>query len=235
MSDARRSTVAVVIPALDEALALPGVLAAIPRSSVDQVVVVDNGSSDGTAEVARANGAMVVTEPRRGYGAACLRGLAALRERPPRVVVFLDGDGSDDPSELPRLTEPILAGRADLVIGSRVLGQAEPGSLTAVQRFGNALATRLLGLGFGALYTDLGPFRAIGWEALERLALRDRDYGWTVEMQARAALAGLRSLEVPVRYRLRSAGRSKISGTLRGGLAAGAKILTTLARVRLGG
>jgi len=233
--DARRFVVAVVIPALDEALALPGVLSAIPSPPVGRVVVVDNGSTDDTAAIARRAGAHVIHEPRRGYGAACLAGLAALRGAPPRVVAFLDGDGSDDPAELPRLVEPILGGRADLVIGSRALGGADPGSLTPVQRLGNRLATALLGIGFGARFTDLGPFRAIGWEALEGLAMRDRDYGWTVEMQARAARAGLRCLEVPVSYRRRAAGRSKISGTLRGGFAAGSKILVTIARIRAGG
>ena len=225
---------AVVIPALNEERPLGQVLAELPRSAVHEIVVVDNGSSDRTAEVARAAGATVVREPRRGYGAACLAGLAHLRSRPPEVVAFLDADGSDDPAQLAEVLAPILEGRADLVIGSRVRGGHEPGSLTAVQMAGNRLAVALLGLLFGAHYTDLGPFRAIRWGALERLAMRDPDYGWTVEMQARAARAGLRSVEVPVRYR-RRLGRSKISGTLRGVLGAGWKILFTIARVRLGG
>ena len=226
---------AVVIPALDEEGALPAVLAAIPRSLVSEVVVVDNGSVDRTAEVARNAGATVVQEPRRGYGAACLAGLAALAPRPPEVVAFLDADGSDDPAELPLLVGPIRAGDADLVVGSRVLGGAEPGSLTAAQRFGNRVATALLGLAFGARFTDLGPFRAIRWVALERLGMRDRDYGWTVEMQARAARGRLIAIEVPVASRRRKAGRSKVSGTVRGVVGAGAKILWTIARVRLGG
>jgi glycosyltransferase involved in cell wall biosynthesis len=227
--------VAVVIPALDEERALPGVLAAIPRDLVAEVVVADNGSTDRTPEVARDAGATVVREPRRGYGAACLAGIAALRARPPRVVAFLDADGSDDPAELPRVVGPILAGEADLVIGSRVLGQAETGALTPVQRFGSRFAAWLLGAWFGVRFTDLGPFRAIGWEALDRLALRDRGYGWTAEMQARAARAGLRCVEVPVACRRRVAGRSKVSGTVRGVLGAGFKILATIGRVRLGG
>jgi glycosyltransferase involved in cell wall biosynthesis len=231
--------VAVVIPALDEERTLPGVLAALPRAgvgwTVHSVVVADNGSRDRTAAVAAAAGATVVGEPRRGYGAACLAALAHLRHAPPDVVAFLDADGSDDPAELPALLAPILGGAADLVIGSRVLGEREPASLTPVQVFGNALATRLLGVLFGVQSTDLGPFRAIRWAALERLAMRDRDYGWTVEMQARAARAGVHASEVPVRYRRRRGGRSKVAGTLRGAAGAGSKILFTIAKVRLGG
>ena len=227
--------VVALIPALDEEHALPAVLAAIPRPPVSEIVVVDNGSTDGTARVARAAGATVVHEPRRGYGAACLAGIAALASRPPDVVVFLDADGSDDPAQIPRLVAPILDRSADLVIGSRVMGGAERGALTPVQRFGNRLATTLLRLGFGVRSSDLGPFRAIGWQALRQLGMRDRDYGWTVEMQARAARAGLESAEVAVAGRRRRAGRSKISGTVKGAIGAGAKILWTLARVRAGG
>ena len=208
-------------------------LAALPREAVRESVVVDNGSTDRTADVARAAGATVVREPRRGYGAACLAGLAHLATHPPAIVAFMDADASDDPAELPALLAPILDGRADLVIGSRVLGEREPGSLTPVQIAGNRVATFLLRVLFGARYTDLGPFRAIRWDALERLRMRDRDYGWTVEMQARAALLGLASLEVPVRYR-RRVGRSKISGTVRGVVGAGWKIVLTTLKVRLG-
>lgn len=229
---------AVVIPALNEEPSLPGVLASIPAAgdgwTLRSVVVVDNGSTDRTAEAARAAGAIVIAEPRRGYGAACLAGLAHLRARPPGVVVFLDGDGSDDPADLPRLVAPILRGDAELVVGSRALGEREPGSLTAAQVVGNRVASVLLRLCFGLGATDLGPFRAIRWEALESLGMRDRDYGWTVEMQARAATAGLRVIEAPVRYR-RRIGRSKISGTVRGTLGAAWKILFTIARIRLGG
>jgi len=227
-------TVAVVIPALDEEQALPGVLAAIPRGRVREIVVVDNGSADRTADVARAAGATVLVEPRRGYGAACLKGIEHLSRNPPGIVAFLDADGSDDPRELPRLLEPLAAGRADLVVGSRVLRHPEPGALTPVQRFGNALAVLLLRALFGARFSDLGPFRAVRWEALERLGMRDRDYGWTVEMQARAARLGMRAVEVPVSCRRRAAGRSKVSGTVRGVVGAGIKILWTIARVRLG-
>jgi glycosyltransferase involved in cell wall biosynthesis len=242
----------VVIPALDEEGPLARVLAGLPRpgEAVDAregpgapaspctlraVVVADNGSRDRTADVARAAGARVVSEPRRGYGAACRAALAALRPDPPAVVVFLDADHSDDPSDLPALLAPLAAGWADLVVGSRTLGVMEPGAFTPVQAFGNALAPALLRLLWGARVTDLGPFRAIRWEALERLRMRDRDYGWTVEMQARAFSSGLRVAEVPVAYRRRRLGRSKVSGTLRGVWGAGTKILWTIARVRLGG
>jgi glycosyltransferase involved in cell wall biosynthesis len=194
---------------------------------VRRVIVADNGSRDGTARVARERGAIVVLEPRRGYGAACLRGLEALKSDPPDVVLFLDADGSDDPSEAPLVLRPILDGTADLVVGSRVLGRADPGALTPHARFGNWLATRLLAVLYGARYTDLGPFRAIRYEALRSLDMKDRDFGWTVEMQVRAARRGLRHAEVPVRYR-RRVGRSKISGTVGGSVRAGVKILATV-------
>jgi len=229
----RHPSVALVVPAHNEEETLPRVLIGIPRHEVGEIVVVDNGSTDRTAAVARACGATVVTEPRRGYGAACLAGLAHLRPYPPEIVAFMDADHSDDPTELPRLLQPIRDGRADLVIGSRALGEHEAGSLGPVQRFGNGLAVTLLHLLFGVHFTDLGPFRAVRWEVLERLGMRDRDYGWTVEMQARAARAGWRCVEVPVRYRRRAGGRSKVAGTVRGTVGAGWKILWTILRVRL--
>ncbi len=219
----------VIIPALDEERALPHVLAEIPRGEVRRVVVADNGSRDRTALVAREGGAEVVSEPRRGYGAACLRALAHLAADPPEVVVFLDGDRSDCPAELPRLLAPIERGEAELVVGSRTLGRAERGSLTAQQRAGNAVACAALRVLYRVRYSDLGPFRAIRWEALEALEMRDLDYGWTVEMQVKAARRGLRHAEVPVTYR-RRIGDSKVSGTLRGTLGASKKILWTLAR-----
>lgn len=219
----------VIIPALDEERALPHVLAEIPRGEVRRVVVADNGSRDRTALVAREGGAEVVSEPRRGYGAACLRALAHLAADPPEVVVFLDGDRSDCPAELPRLLAPIERGEAELVVGSRTLGRAERGSLTAQQRAGNAVACAALRVLYRVRYSDLGPFRAIRWEALEALEMRDLDYGWTVEMQVKAARRGLRHAEVPVTYR-RRIGDSKVSGTLRGTLGASRKILWTLAR-----
>jgi glycosyltransferase involved in cell wall biosynthesis len=222
----------VLIPALNEEQAIAQVLASIPPGLAQEVVVVDNGSTDHTAEVARSLGARVISEVRRGYGQACLSGLAALR--PVDIVVFLDGDYSDFPEDMPALLEPILRGEADLVIGSRVLGQRQAGALLPQQRLGNALATWLIRLFFGVRYTDLGPFRAIRTEALGPLQMQDRDYGWTVEMQVKAARAGLRLAEVPVRYR-RRLGTSKISGTLKGTFKAGYKIITTILRYRRSG
>lgn len=217
-----------VIPALNEADSIGLVLDAIPRPPVRRVVVCDNGSTDATAEIARAHGALVVYEARRGYGSACLAAIAALESDPPDVVLFLDADGSDNPSEAIPILEPIVAGRADFVVGSRVLGEREPGALTTQARFGNWLATRLLLALYGVRYTDLGPFRAIRYRSLRDLGMKDPDYGWTVEMQIKAARARLRAIEVPVRYRKRI-GRSKISGTISGTLRAGVKILGTIA------
>lgn len=217
----------VIIPALDEEKSIGPVLDAIP-ADVAEVIVVDNGSSDRTAEIARSRGATVVREPRRGYGSACLRGLAALAPDT-TVVVFLDGDFSDYPGEMAALTGPILAGEADLVIGSRVLGRREPGALLPVARFGNWLSTRLIRWGWGFAYTDLGPFRAVRFACLPALRMQDPDFGWTVEMQVRALQAGLVVKEVPVSYRKRI-GKSKISGTVLGSYRAGRKILGILGR-----
>ncbi len=219
----------VLIPALNEEAALPTVLDEIPRELVRRIVVIDNGSTDGTAAVARERGAEVVVEPERGYGAACLAGIAAIAGNPPDVVVFLDGDRSDHPRELPRLLAPIASGRAELVIGSRVLGGADAGSLTPQQRMGNAIAASLLRAIYRVPATDLGPFRAIRWSTLRSLGLRDRTFGWTVEMQLEAARRGVAMIEVPVSYR-RRIGHSKISGTVRGTLGAAHKISLFLAR-----
>jgi len=226
-----------VIPALDEEAALPSVLAEIPRAAVELVLVVDNGSRDRTAEVARAGGAVVVREERRGYGRACLTGLDVLfgRRQLPElpgwtalagadVVVFLDADHSDHPEELPELVAPIASGEADFVLGSRVLGGAGRRALLPQARFGNALACWLLRVCFGARHTDLGPFRAIRADALQHLRMRDEDYGWTIEMQLKARAARMVVLERPARYRPRI-GTSKITGTLAGSLRAGFKIL----------
>ena len=218
--------IAVVIPALDEEQAIGKVLRDIPEGA-SQVVVVDNGSRDRTAEVARGMGAEVVAEPRRGYGQACLTGIAQLDR--PDIVVFLDGDYSDYPEEMSALVAPLLTGEADMVIGSRTLGQREKGALLPQARFGNWLSILLIRLLFGVSFTDLGPFRALRFDALQRLAMQDRDFGWTVEMQVKAACLGLRSVEVPVRYR-RRIGTSKITGTLSGTLRAGHKILWTIFR-----
>ncbi len=225
----------VIIPALNEREGLPLVLRALPRSRLREVVVVDNGSVDGTGEAARDLGATLLVEPRRGYGSACLAGIAHLSRLspPPDVVVFLDADFSDHPEELPLLVEPIARGEADLVVGSRVLGTREPGALPFQSRVGNALAALLIRLLHGARVTDLGPFRAVGWETLERLRMTDAGYGWTVEMQVKAARLGLRVVEVPAAYR-RRVGRSKISGTLTAAIGAGWKILYTIARLRMG-
>lgn len=223
--------VAIIIPALDEEQAIGEVLDELPPGLFHQLIVVDNGSRDRTAEVARRKGGQVVTEPRKGYGQACLAGMAYLAPETD-IVVFMDADASDVPAEASRLLEPILRDGADLVMGSRVLGNAAPGALTPQQRFGNWLATRLIRLLHDFAYTDLGPFRAIRFESLRRLGMRDRSYGWTVEMQIRALQVGLRVCEVPVSYRKRI-GRSKISGTVRGSLLAGAKILWTIFRLAL--
>jgi len=232
--EAQSATIDVVIPAFNEEASLPLVLAALPRPPVRRVVVADNNSDDRTAEVARQGGAVVVHEPRPGYGSACLRALRELRENdPPAVVVFLDGDYSDHPEELPRLVEPILGGRADLVIGSRALGEREPGALLPQARAGNLIACGLIRLLYRQRCSDLGPFRAISWGALETLGMSDPDFGWTAEMQVKAIRHGLRTVEVPVSYR-RRIGVSKITGTIRGTVMAGYKILWTVLRYSRG-
>jgi len=225
--------VVVVIPAFNEEQAIPLVLRDLPL--VGYVIVVDNGSTDRTLEVAEQAGARVVAEPRRGYGSACLAGLNELNRLidaghiTPRVVVFVDADYSDHPDQLPELVEPILADRADFVLGSRMLGEREPGAMPPQSLYGNRLACWLMKWLFGVRYTDLGPFRAISYPHLLQLEMADINFGWTVEMQIKAARKKLRILELPVRYRCRI-GSSKISGTFRGSVAAGYKILYTIAK-----
>ncbi len=226
-----KSAVSVIIPARDEEGSIAAVLEEVPRDSVDRIVVVDNGSSDRTGPVAAGLGAEVVREERRGYGSAVLAGLAALDDRT-EIVIFLNADGSDDAGEIPGLIEPIAKGEADLVIGSREMGLAEPGSLTFYQKWGNRLATGLIRTTCGARYTDLGPFRAIRYDSLVALAMEDTGFGWTVEMQVKAARTGLRVKEVPARYRPRLAGKSKISGTVSGTVCAGARIIYSVFRYR---
>lgn len=223
----------VVIPALDEEASLPSVLADIPSPPVRRVVVADNGSTDGTARVARKGGAVVVPAPRPGYGSACLAGIEWIRAHdPPELVVFLDADYSDHPDELPRVVAPLLDGTADVVIGSRVLGEREPGALLPQARVGNVVACLLIRLLYGHRYTDLGPFRALRWEAYERLGMCDPNFGWTAEMQVKALRHRLRVTEVPVSYRKR-VGVSKITGTVKGTILAGYKILWTVLRYSL--
>ncbi len=210
---------------------MPVLLDALARFPDYHVVVADNGSRDRTAALARERGVTVVSQPTGGYGAACLAALAALDDRPGAdVVAFLDADGSDDPRLLPDLTAPVVGGTADLVLASRTLVPAEPGALTIAQRLGNRLACRLIEALWGVRYSDLAPCRAVRLETVRRLHMQDQDYGWTVEMQIRAARAGLRVREIPSAYRRRRHGRSKVSGTVLGSLRAGATILTVIAR-----
>lgn len=228
----RQKRIDVLIPAYNEAASLPLVLAAIPKHWVRQVLVCNNGSTDGTAEVARQAGARVIEAPQRGYGSACLAGIRYLQSLPPseqpEIVVFLDGDYSDYPDELPNVAAPVLNGEQDLVIGSRLLSPLPPGAMSAPQRFGNWLAPLLIRWLYGYRFTDLGPFRAIRWDCLLALDMCDANYGWTVEMQVKAAQLGLRCAEVPVRYRKRAGGKSKVSGTVKGVFRAGWKIIAVI-------
>lgn len=207
-------------------------LAAIPKEWVRQVIVANNGSTDRTAGVAREAGAVVVEAKQRGYGSACLEGMRYLQNLPaseqPEILVFLDGDYSDYPEELPKVVAPILNDEKDMVIGSRLLGELEPGAMSPPQRFGNWLAPLLIRWLYGYRFTDLGPFRAIGWKQLLDLKMQDPNYGWTVEMQIKAAQQRLRCAEVPVRYRKRAGGKSKVSGTVKGVVLAGWKIIAII-------
>jgi len=216
----------IIIPALNEEAAIGGVVASV-RDTVDRVIVVDNGSTDRTADVAAAAGADTIHVARPGYGRACLAGVAAAQDA--EILIFMDGDGADDPDDLAALIEPIKTGRAEFVIGSRATGTRENGALTLTQRWGNTLATRLMRLFWGGTFTDLGPFRAIRRSAYQTLQMQAPTYGWTVEMQVRILKRGIRYLEIPVTYR-RRIGTSKISGTIKGVILAGSFILGTIFR-----
>lgn len=226
----RGQRIAVIVPALDEEASLPGVLADLP-AWVDRVIVVDNGSRDATAEVAVREGAELVRAPRRGYGTAVQAGLLRLADAPPDIVLVLDADHADHPELAHRLVDPVVDGVADLVMIDRTL-HAEPAALTFPQRFGNALAVRLIGATVGVRTHDMGPFRAIRYDRLVALAMEDPTWGWNVEMQMKAVHHGLRILEVPLPYRRRTKGRSKISGSLVGAARAGVRILAAVRRYR---
>jgi glycosyltransferase involved in cell wall biosynthesis len=226
--------VAAVIPTLNEAETIAGAIAAIPRDVVDEIIVADSSSRDGTAALAQAAGARVVTLTERGYGRACAAGAAAA-DAGCGIILFLDGDGADRADLAGILVAPIRAGTHDFVIGSRVRGEREPGSMAWHQVLAGWLAGRLIFLLYGVHYTDMCAFRAIRRDAFERLVLREATYGWNIEMQMKAARAGLRILEVPVPYRRRAGGRSKVAGTLHGSAHAAWRITRTIARVALAG
>jgi glycosyltransferase involved in cell wall biosynthesis len=221
----------VIIPALNEEEPIADVVRAVAATKIpSEIIVVDNGSTDRTAKRAHTAGAKVVAEPRRGYGRACAAGVRALSPEC-EIVVFLDGDGSDSPEFMNHLVDPLLAGKYDFVIGSRTRGKRESGSMNFQQVFSGRIAGVVLRFLYGVHYTDMCPFRAIRRAALERLSMREQTYGWNLEMQMKAARAGLRILEIPVNHRRRTGGESKVSGTLRGTFVAGTRIVATLLRV----
>lgn len=219
----------VVIPAFNEENSVGKVVRDIPKNLVRDIIVVNNASTDQTEKSAREEGAIVLKEPVQGYGRACLKGIGYVEDKaePPEIVVFLDADYSDYPEEIEQLIEPIIQNKYDMVIGSRALGKKESGSMTPQQIFGNWLATTLLKLLYNVNFTDLGPFRAIRFSSLQKLEMQDKTYGWTVEMQVKAAKMELKTTEIPVRYRKRI-GKSKVSGTVKGTVMAGYKILHTI-------
>jgi glycosyltransferase involved in cell wall biosynthesis len=224
--------VSVIIPALNEEEPIAGVVRECLATGLpDEVIVVDNGSTDRTADRAREAGALVATAP-PGYGRACAAGVRALSPESD-VVVFIDGDGSDVPAFMKQLVDPVVRGTHDFVIGSRTRGQREPGSMNFQQVLSGRIVGALLRLLYGVRYTDMCPFRVIRRDALAKLNMREETYGWNLEMQMKAARVGLRILEIPVNHRRRTGGESKVSGTLRGTFVAGARILTTLVRVAL--
>jgi glycosyltransferase involved in cell wall biosynthesis len=222
---------AAIIPVLDEEGAIGQVVAAVPPNWVDEVVVVDGGSRDATVAEARAAGATVLIENERGYGRACAKGAAAAVAGGAEILVFLDGDGSDRPDEIPRLVQPILASKYDFVIGSRTRGAREKGSMGIHQALAGRVVGAAIGILHGVYYTDMCAFRAIRADALTKLAMREMTYGWNLEMQMRAALTGLRVLELPVPHGRRLAGKSKVAGTFRGTVKAGFRILATFVRI----
>lgn len=227
----RKPVIDVIIPAYNEEDSVGLVLADIPKGMVREVIVCNNASTDKTVERARAAGATVVNQPQKGYGSACLKGMEHIAQKPqtdqPDIVVFLDADHSDHPEEMPELIRPIVEQGVDLVIGSRALGNMEKGAMMPQQIFGNWLATNLIRLFYNYHFTDLGPFRAIRYSKLLELEMADKDFGWTVEMQVKAAKYKFRCTEIPVSYRKR-VGISKVSGTIRGTILAGHKILWTI-------
>lgn len=226
--------VSVIIPALNEEEPIGDVVRECLATRLPQeVIVVDNGSDDRTAEQAREAGARIVSEPRRGYGRACMAGVRAVSPES-EVIIFLDGDGSDCPEFMKQLVDPILAGTQDFVLGSRTRGKRERGSMNFQQVFAGRAAGWLVSILYGVRYTDMCPFRAIGRDVLESLSMREETYGWNLEMQMKAARARRRILEIPVDHRCRTGGISKVSGTLRGTFVAGARIVTTLLRIALG-
>ena len=224
--------ISVIIAALNEEAAITNVIRAVPANLANEIIVVDNGSTDRTAEVAAAAGARVVTEPIPGYGRAFRAGLRSLSAACD-IVVFLDGDGSDCPEMMERLVKPIIENKSDFVIGSRTRGKRERGSMNFHQVIAGYMVGFFLRILYGVRSTDMGPFRAIRRETLDSLGLREETYGWPLEMQMRAARAGVRTVEVPVDYRRRAGGHSKIAGTVRGSFLAASRILTTLARIAL--
>ena len=222
--------VSVIIPCLNEAEAIGAVVREVLAQHVGEVIVVDNGSTDQTAAMAAAAGARVVAEPKRGYGRACAAGVAAVRPTS-EIVCFLDGDGSDVPDFIPRVVAPITEGNADFVLGSRLRGNREPGSLTPQQILAGQLAGSLLRLTYGVRFTDMSPLRAIRFDRLASLGMHEQTYGWNLEMQMRVAAAGLRCVEIPVDHRCRQGGESKVSGNLLAGVQASWKITTTFLRL----
>ncbi len=224
-----KPNIVVIIPAYNEEASIAKVIADIPQDLVQEVIVVNNNSSDNTPKVAKAAGATVLDEPQQGYGAACLKGIAYLKDKKiaPDIVVFIDGDYSDFPQQMPEVVAPIIEQNIDMVIGSRALGERQKGAMMPQQIFGNWLATRLIRLFYGMRFTDLGPFRAIKYNKLLAIEMRDQNYGWTVEMQLKAAKHKLAVTEVSVDYK-RRIGVSKVSGTVKGTIMAGYKIIWTI-------